>query len=314
MRRLLIILTILATGQSAYATKYAGEPYYLGIGGRAIALGGASVGARPDATSPFWNPAALTALASPELMFQHSETFGSLLDHDYVGGVMPSGRIGKDWAWGAQIIRLGGGGIQLTEIDSTTGRPIVGDEESHSNWTIGISAARSVGKWGSLAVTAKGLINSLPGNSAWGLGLDLAWWRDWNFMRTGIKVADVTSTFLSYDSGERETIVPHINWGGEVDLPQIADGLVTTVAGEAETYFEGRTLAAQYWSGSVSIDLHVGLEVNYRNRLFGRAGSDAGRLALGAGFAAGRWAVDAAMTDHDYLDSSYRLSLRFLWP
>lgn len=313
MRRLFVI-TILLWSTDAYATKYAGEPYFLGVGGRALALGGASVGARPDASSPFWNPASLTALSHAEAMFQHSETFGSLLDHDYIGAVLPAGRIGADWAWGAQIIRLGGGGIQLTDIDSTTGRPRVGDDESHSNWTVGVSAARSVGKWGSVALTAKGLVSSLPGNSAWGLGIDLSWWRDWNFMRTGVKLADVTSTFLSYDSGERETINQHINWGGEIDLPEIADGLVTTLAGEAETYFEGRTLAAQYWSGSVSVDLHLGVEVNYRNRLFGRAGSDAGRLALGAGFAAGRWAVDAAMTDHGYLDSSYRVSLRFLWP
>lgn len=313
MRRLLVI-TILLIGGNAQATKYAGEPYYLGVGGRALALGGASIGARPDASSPFWNPASLTALTHPEVMFQHSETFGSLLDHDYLGGVMPIGRLGDDWAWGAQLIRLGGGGIQLTEIDSTSGRPKVADEESHSNWTVAISAARSIGPWGSVALTAKGLVNTIPGNTAWGLGLDLSWWRDWSFMRTGIKVADLTSTFLSYDSGERETINPHINWGGEVDLPEITDGLVTTIAGEAETYFEGRTLAAQYWSGSVSVDLHLGVEVNYRNRLFGRVGSDAGRLALGAGFAAGRWAVDAAMTDHGYLDSSYRVSLRFLWP
>lgn len=227
---------------------------------------------------------------------------------------MPSGRIGQDWAWGAHVIRLGGGGIQLTDIDSTTGRPIVGGEESHDNWTIAVSAARSIGRFGSVAVTAKALTNSFPGNRAWGLGIDLSWWRDWTFIRTGVKVADVTSTFLSYDSGERETIVPHINWGGEIDLPRVIDGLTTTVAGEAETYFEGRTLAAQYWSGSVSVDTHLGVELNYRNRLYGRAGSDAGRLALGAGFAVGRWAVDAAMTDHGYLDSSYRLSLRFLWP
>ena len=313
MRRLLVTF-ILITSANAYATKYAGEPYYLGVGGRALALGGAGVAARPDGASPFWNPASLTALGRPELMFQHSETFGSLLDHDYVGGGLPSGRLGTDWAWGAHIVRLGGGGIQLTEIDSTTGRPKVGDEESHSNWTMAVSAARSIGKWGSVALSAKSLLNNLPGNSAWGLGIDLSWWKDWRFMRTGVKVADATSTFLSYDSGEHETISPHVNWGGEVDLPQVTPGLFATVAGEAETYFEGRTLAAQYWSKSISVDLHLGLEINYRNRLYGRAGSDAGRMALGAGVAVGRWAVDAAMTDHGYLDSSYRVSLRLLWP
>ncbi len=306
MRRFLAVLILLWCGP-AHATKYAGEPYYLGVGGRALALGGCGVGARADAASPFWNPASLTSLVRAEAMFQHSETFGSLLDHDYLGGVMPSGRVAEGWSFGLHVMRLGGGGIQLTEIDSTTGRPRVGDEASHSNWTIGVSTARPLGKLGSVALTAKGLVNSLPGNSAWGLGIDLSWWRDWRFMRTGVKIADVTSTFLSYDSGERETINPHINWGGEVDLPGVVEGMTATIAGEAETYFEARTLAAQYWSGSVSVDLHL-------DRLFGRVGSDAGRLALGAGFAAGRWVIDAAMTDHGYLDTSYRVSLRVLWP
>lgn len=313
MRRLLVTVLILSSA-TAHATKYAGEPYYIGVGGRALALGGTGIGARPDAASPFWNPAALTALKRPEIMFQHSETFGSLLDHDYIGAVMPSGRLGNEWAWGVQIIRLGGGGIQLTDIDSTTGRPRVADEASHRNWTLAASAARSLGPWGSVALTAKTLISEFPGNSAWGLGLDLSWWKDWTWARTGFKIADATSTFLSYDSGARETIVPHVNWGGELDLPEVTDGLYATIAGEAETYFESRTLAAQYWRGKISVDLHLGVEVNYRDRLFARIGSDAGRLALGAGFAVGRWAVDGAMTDHDFLDSSYRLSLRFLWP
>ncbi|HWO56001.1 MAG TPA: hypothetical protein VNN55_00360 [bacterium] len=314
MKRLAVIVCILFLPVTARATKYAGEPYYLGIGGRALSLGGTGVGARPDAASPYWNPAALAVLTNPELLFQHSETFGSLLDHDYVGGALPSGRVAAGWAFGAQVIRLGGGGIQLTEIDSVSGRPRVREEASHSNWTMAVSAARAVGRFGAVAVTAKALLNDIPGNSAWGLGLDLAWWKDWRFMRTGVKVSDVTTTFLTYDSGENETIVPHVNWGGEIDLPEVTDGLRATLAGEAETYFEGRTLAAQYWSGSVSVDLHLGIEINYRNRLYGRVGSDAGELALGAGFAAGRWALDGALTDHGFLDSSYRLSLRFLWP
>ena len=310
----LAILALIAIPSIASATKYAGEPYYIGVGARALALGAASVGARPDASSTFWNPASLTAIKNPEVMLQHAETFGTLLDHEYLGAAVPRGQISESWAFGAHLARLGGGGILLTEYDSTTGRPIVADRASHANWTVAISAARTLGQWGSVAVTAKSLINSLPGNSSWGLGLDLAWWKDWSVLRTGIKVADATSTFLSYDSGRNETIIPHVNWGGELDLPELIEGLRTTLAGEAETYFEGRETSAQYWQGSVSMDLHFGLEVSYQDHLYGRIGSDTGRLAMGAGFAIGRWALDGALTDHEFLDSSYRFSLRLLWP
>jgi hypothetical protein len=309
---LLVALPTFLTTNSASATKYAGEPYYIGVGGRAIALGGAGVGSPPDAAAAFWNPAALASAGRGELLVQHAETFGSLLDHDVIAGALPAGRVGRDWAWSAYIARLGGGGIQLTQYDSTTNRPRVGSEASHSNWSFAVSAARTMGNWGNLAVTAKVLFNELPGNSAYGMGLDLSWWRQWSWARAGIKIADATSTFLSYDSGTKETIAPHVNWGGEIDLPTVAKGVAATVAGEAETYFENRKTAAQYWRGAVSVDLHLGLEVSYRDHLFARAGSDAGQLALGAGFVAGRWGIDGALVNHQALDSSYRLSLRLL--
>jgi hypothetical protein len=92
----------------------------------------------------------------------------------------------------------------------------------------------------------------------------------------------------------------------------MTEGLTALIAAEAETYFEGRKTAAEYWAGPVSVDLHLGFEAAYRNLLFARIGSDAGRLALGAGFNWGRWGVDAAMMNHDFLDNSYRVSLRYV--
>ncbi|HSG98841.1 MAG TPA: hypothetical protein VLB27_02260, partial [candidate division Zixibacteria bacterium] len=131
--------------------------------------------------------------------------------------------------------------------------------------------------------------------------------------RFGVKIADLTTTFLSYDSGRKESIAPHVNIAAQYAYPVLTEGLVVTAAAEAETYFENRRWASQYWRGDVSCDLHLGLEANYRDRVFGRLGSDAGVFAAGAGFAVGRWGVDAALTDHEFLDNSYRISLRFMW-
>jgi hypothetical protein len=304
-------LTIL-TGPAS-ATKYAGEPYALGAGGRALGRAGAFTAASPDASSAYWNIAALTRLERNEFLVQHAETFGSLLNHEFVAvGVAP--RQADGWAWGGYLSYLGGSGIQLTVLDSTTGRPRVVAEASHANWSIVAGAARQTRGWGAWGIAAKAVINDLPGNRAYGLGADLAWWSQWRRVRLGAKLSDLTGTFLSYDSGRRETIVPHLNAGAELDLPKLATGVGLTLAAEAETYFEGRRRAAQFWSGSVSADLHLGLEVQYRERLYGRIGSDAGALALGAGFVAGRWGVDGALGDHAFLDSSYRISVRLRWP
>lgn len=295
----------------AGATKYAGEPYYLGVGGRALGRGGAFVASRPDASSAFWNVASLAALSHAEAIAQHAETFGSLLNHDFVSLVMPS-RDSVGWAWGAYASYLGGGGIQLTDLDTLKGRPVVTEIRSHGDWSLAFGLARRTPRWWSWGLNLKVVMRNLPGNFAYGLGLDAAWWGQGRKWRAGVKVADVTTTFLSYDSGRKETINPHVSGGGEIELPRVARDISTLLAAEAETYFEGRKTAAQYWSGSVSVDLHVGFEVAYRDLLFARIGSDAGRLALGAGFVLGRWAVDAAMTDHTFLDNTYRVSLRYI--
>jgi len=313
-RGLLVLLIALAPalhGGNARATKYAGEPYYLGVGGRALGRGGAFVASSPDASSAFWNVAALASLDRPEAMAQHAETFGSLLNHDFAAIVMPVSD-STGWAWGAYATYLGGGGIQLTALDTLTHRPVVTRTENHADWSLAFGLARKTPRWWSWGVTLKTVMRDLPGNFAYGLGLDAAWWGRGSGWGAGVKVADITTTFLAWDSGRKETIVPHINWGGELDLPRVTEGLTTLFAAEAETYFEGRKTSAQYWAGSISVDLHLGFEAAYRNLLFARVGSDAGRLALGAGFASGRWAVDAAMTDHQFLDNTYRVSLRYM--
>ncbi|MEW5701014.1 MAG: hypothetical protein AB1792_02120 [Candidatus Zixiibacteriota bacterium] len=304
------MLLLLGHCTDARATKFAGEPYYLGVGGRALGRGGAFVASRPDASVLYWNFAAAAILSRPEILAQHAEAFGSLLNHDFVAVAMPPGTSG--WAWGASIYYLGGSGIQLTVFDSTTGRPRVDRTARHADWALAFGLARRTARWGSIGVTPKIVARDLPGNSAWGLGVDLSWWNQWRRVRAGAKVADATTTFLSYDSGRKETIFPHINCGGELDLPPVSADLRATLIGEAETYFEDRRAADQYWSGSLSTNLHLGLEIAWREQLSARVGADAGRLALGAGFALGRWAVDGALTDHEFLDTTYRVSLRFL--
>lgn len=307
----MFVADVLVAVPPAEATKFAGEPYHLGVGGRALGRGGAFVASTPDASSTFWNIASLAVLQRPEAMAQHAETFGSLLDHDFLAVAVPP-KSGSPWAWGAYGTYLGGSGIQITEIDTLRGRPVTVREENHGDWSLVVGLARQTSHWWHWGVALKTVVRDLPGNTAYGLGLDLAWYGQGRGWRVGVKAADITTTFLSYDSGRNESIAPHVNWGGEVELPSILTDVSGLIAVEAETYFEGREMAAQFWSGPVSVDLHIGAEAAYRDLLYGRVGSDAGRLTLGAGIAFSRWGIDAALGDHEYLDNSYRVSLRYI--
>ena len=84
MRLILIITLILLLAVPAYSAKYAGDPFSLGAGARQLAMGRASIAGPFDGTSGYWNPAGMNLLTGSQITAMHSETFGSLLNHDFV--------------------------------------------------------------------------------------------------------------------------------------------------------------------------------------------------------------------------------------
>jgi hypothetical protein len=111
----LLVVVQLAASTSAHATKYAGEFLKIPVGPRAIGMGGAFTAVADDATAPYWNPAGMIYLPYREVILQHSERFGSLLNHDFIGGVMPlGGPAGRQGALGLSLIRLATDDIPIT--------------------------------------------------------------------------------------------------------------------------------------------------------------------------------------------------------
>ena len=123
----------------------------------------------------------------------------------------------------------------------------------------------------------------------------------------GLTVSDITSSFLSYDNGTRESILPSVKLGGSYAYHY--QRLIARAIIDAEFLFEGRRSAAQFHTGRLSLDTHWGGELGYDNLVFFRAGSDIGRLTFGVGVAFNRFRLDGAFMDHKDLDNSYRLSL-----
>ncbi len=99
----------------AGATKYAGEFLKIQIGARALGMGGAFTAVADDATAPYWNPAGMVYLPYREVIPQHQEKFGSLANHDYLGGVWPlGGPKGRNAALGVGIVRFAVDDIPIT--------------------------------------------------------------------------------------------------------------------------------------------------------------------------------------------------------
>ncbi len=117
--RLLAILALVAFGTQAHAAKYAGEFLSLGVGARPIALGGAYVADRGDVVDGYYNPAGLPNLRQPQAAVMHAETFGQLVNHDYLAYGRPVGSGDDNAVMALSLFRLGGGGIIVTGRDET---------------------------------------------------------------------------------------------------------------------------------------------------------------------------------------------------
>src|SRR5512141_108181 len=88
---LAVALAVLATGSALAADKYAGEFLKLGVGARALGMGGAFVGLSDDATAGYWNPAGLGFLQTHTFLPSHAEEFGQALNYDFAAYVHPLG-------------------------------------------------------------------------------------------------------------------------------------------------------------------------------------------------------------------------------
>ncbi len=305
----IVALLVLSFTGKASAAKYAGESFTLGAGARALALGGAYTAVADDPTGVYYNPAGLALVRRNEVVLLHSETFGSLLNHDFAAFSHPALIGGRAGALAAGVYRVGGGGIELTEWDEELGRPVVTSEVSHYDYLLLLGSGMGLSDKLRAGATAKVIVRSLGNDSGYGLGVDLGMQYDLRQNLTAaLALINATSSFISYDNGTKESILPAVRIGGSW-LAQF-DRFALRLVADGEFLFEGRRYAAQFWMKDVSLDTRFGAELSYYDLVAFRAGSDIGRLTLGVGLKVDRFVLDGAFLDHNDLDNSYRVSLR----
>jgi hypothetical protein len=297
-----------ATGTHAWGAKYAGESFKLGASARPLGFGGAYVALTSDPSSIYYNPAGLGQVTGTQVVFLHSETFGSLVNQDFIA-YSHSMKFGdRPGALGIGLYRLGGGGILVSGWNADSSRLVVKSEENHYDYLLQFGGGCKVSGRFRAGGSAKIILRSLAGYDAWGLGLDLGAQYDVSPALTlGLTAADLTSSFISYDNGTKESILPSVKLGGVYSYRH--QWFTARIVADGEFLFEGRDQTAQMSLGTASLDMHWGGELAYENRVFFRGGSDIGRLTLGVGVGFNRFRLDAAFMDHKYLDNTYRLSL-----
>ncbi|MCP4684180.1 MAG: hypothetical protein GY867_01930 [bacterium] len=321
---ILLLSFLLAISGSAIAAKYSGEAFSLGVGGRGLALGGAIVAGPFDGTAAYWNPAGMNRLQGRYVTAMHAETFGSLLNHDFVAytdanrSLPESSRVN---AFGFYIYYLGGGGIKITQLNEFE-RPFVVREESHGDWLFTAAVSGKIISKIDFGLAAKIIYRDIGTESGIGLTVDAgAMYQIHEYVNLGLMVTDITTGFIRYSGNtelldtagnavERgsntESIYPTVKPGLKLEYTY-ADFTGRALA-SADIRFEGLKTAAQFWSGEISLDSHWGWELGYKEAVFGRAGFDIGRFTAGGGVDIRKITIDFAYLHHDELDETFRVS------
>ncbi|RMD48208.1 MAG: hypothetical protein D6830_07300 [Ignavibacteria bacterium] len=293
----LLLLTPMALSSQTVIAKYGGEFLSLGVGGRALGMGGAYLAVANDVTAGYWNPAGLARLNYPQISLMHEEHFGNLVNYNYGGVAIP---YGNDMSFGFSLIRLSVDGIPDTRealVDKTTGQVIYDitnpngridpdkvKEFSNTDYAFYLSfAKRQTSRffWGA---NVKIIKRDIADVSAMGIGFDVgAFYNPFDKLYLAANLTDATTTLVAWsESGRNELISPTLKLGAAYGVSIL--GLEILPALDADIRFENRRFASTFNLGPVSFDLKTGIELSYKNIVSVRGGySDVKQFTVGAG-------------------------------
>ncbi|MBN1212084.1 MAG: hypothetical protein JXA92_05850 [candidate division Zixibacteria bacterium] len=321
-RKLVYIVALILLAAGTRGAKYAGEAFSLGVGARALALGGAVTAGPFDGTTGYWNPAGMNYLNGRYITAMHAETFGSLLNHDFVAYIDARQRDSSlIRAFGFYFYYLGGGGIKITRLNEFE-RPYVLREESHGDFLFTGSVSGRIASKVDFGLTAKIIYRDIGTESGYGLTMDAGFlYRVHKYARLGLMVTDITTGFIRYSGGSTlidtvgeeyssetntESIYPTVKPGIQIEYSYL--DFTGRFLASGDIKFENIKTAAQFWSGPLSLDTHYGWEVDYKSLVFGRAGFDISRFTAGGGVDIKNITVDFAYMHHSDLDETFRVS------
>jgi len=309
----------LCTQGAVQTVRYGMDFMEIGVGARSFGLGGAYVSMCQDATGIYWNPASLVLAEHPQFHAMHEERFAGLLNWDFAGVNLPRG---ENLSLGIGFFRMGSDDIPLTRLKDPsrdlgavyvdeTGRrvvnaPYVYRYSDYSETAVILSLSRRMRPSLSFGANVKGIRKAAEGVAAWGIGFDAgllyqpapAW-------RLALRVSDITSTLIIWNTERKELVLPHIRAGasrafrfGAIDASVACDWRI--LPGRLP---EGLRVGGTTWSFA------TGVEAAYRQRVALRAGVGQGRFAAGCGLRVSWMGLDYGFSPHSDLGYSHRISL-----
>jgi len=286
---ILLFIVNFSFGQTA---KYSNEFLSIGVGARSLGMANASVANTNDVNSGYWNPAGLASLETDfDATLMHAEYFAGIAKYDYLAGAMT---LDNQSNIGITIIRFGVDDIpnttDLIDSDGNIDYDRI-SKFSAADYAFLLSYAR---KSNILNLNYGANVKVIYRNigkfaHAWGFGLDAGLQytlRDWKF---GVLARDITSTFNAWSFNEDELIIEVqdsvYNFAPDNSLELTLPRVILGISRDFSIYkkFKGMAeLNADFtFDGQrhvliegdpISIDPHLGIEINYNRLAFIRFG------------------------------------------
>jgi len=309
---------------SQHIAKYAGEFLSIGVGGRALAVGGAYSALANDVSAGYWNPSCLMRINYPEIMIMHDEQFGGIMNYDVVACALPYK--GKETI-ALSIIRLGIDDIPYTvdALDDKNGNGILDSADyidpnrvsyfNSADWIFIVSYAKASSSKFTYGINLKVIHRSILNTTAKGFGFDIGFLympkENWSIAATA---RDITTTLIAWSNGTNELVSPTLKIG-TVYCFNLFNGILSP-SFDLDMRFEDRKSASIAHFGPISLDPHLGIEFDLKNSIAFRAGySDIKQVTLGIGLHLRKIDIDysfARFNKSNDIGDTHRISLRLI--
>jgi long-subunit fatty acid transport protein len=263
-----LVTALLILSCFVHAGNYAGGFLSIGVGARALAMGGAFCAVADDASAIYWNPAGMTSIKGAEVSsIKLIDQAGIDSNYTYISAAYNSGE--NTGTFGVSFLNQAFNNVIITDSQGKQ----AGGATTVSDNTVYVAYAKRINAWLSAGVTAKVLFGSYPTGSISpgynGLGEDAGVSIDMGAVSTalkGLKAAiniENIYTFMNWGSGGGflggvETVEPNLKSG--ISYTPFCDALkgmksALTIAADYDTaYSGGYHFGAEYlWNDMIAL-------------------------------------------------------------
>lgn len=296
LKRLLAFFTMLFLPFLIFAQntpKYSNEFLSIGVGGRGLAMSGSQVAHVNDVTAGFWNPAGLMKVESKyEFSLMHAEYFAGIAKFDYAAFTTA---LDSSNVVGLSIIRFAVDDIPDTRFLYDANGKLNYDNIrffSAADYAFIFSYARKTNLIKGLNIGANfKVVHRNVGNfaNAWGFGMDAGAQLAIKKWQVGLMLKDITTTFNVWSHNPEELEAVYSQTNNEIPESTIEVTLPKAILGVARSFSIGKNFGllssidfdftfdgkrnVPIKSDFASIDPHFGIEVDYVQTIFVRAGA-----------------------------------------